>query len=388
MINSILDTDLYKLTMQQAVSQKFPHAEAKFEFINRGNHKFTEEMAVSIRRNIDKMIQLNLTGEEGYFLEEKCTFLNPVYCDFLNGFQFNPDEVDVEYTEENKLKIRVEGPWYRTILWEVPIMSIISVVYNRHYHPTYEWDDHYDLDKFHRLLLDEHPYKILFADFGTRRRLNYWNQDRIIRIAKSLPNFVGTSNVHFAQKYNLTPIGTHAHEWFMFHGAKYGYKEANHLALKHWAEVYEGNLGIALSDTYTTKTFFKDFNSKYARLFDGVRHDSGCPFEFANKVIQHYEKLGIDPETKTIVFSDGVDVDLALELKDHIGGRIKYSFGIGTNLTNDIKGIKPMNMVIKMTECRSNKNLPWSPTVKLSDTEGKNTGNPEEIELCKKTLQI
>ena len=188
----------------------------------------------------------------------------------------------------------------------------------------------------------------------------------------------------------MRPIGTQAHEWFMFHGAKYGYQEANHLAMKNWVDVYHGNLGIALTDTFGTDSFFKAFGSKYSKLFDGVRHDSGSPEEFAVKAFEHYKNMGIDPKSKTIVFSDGLNVDKAIELNSlcyDLG--IGCSFGIGTNFTNDIiDGIKPLNIVIKMTDCKPYGESNWLPTVKLSDVSGKHTGKTEEIELCKKTLRV
>lgn len=380
---SILDNDLYKFTMQQAIMQKFPYAKARFEFINRGKHKFTEAMAIDIRQIVDKMIQLNLTGREGFYLKEMCPYLNPVYQDFLNGYQYNPDEVEIEH-EGTELKITVEGYWYRTVLWEVPLMAIISEVYNRHTYKNVSYDAQKDCKKFFDLKAND----VYFADFGTRRRFSYNNQHRIVSMAMTARTFVGTSNVHFACMNNLKPIGTHAHEWFMFHGAKYGYKEANHLALKNWAEIYHGNLGIALSDTFTTNNFFPAFGSKYSRLFDGVRHDSGDPIEFANTVITHYEACGIDPMTKTIIFSDGLNVDKAIDIKEHCDGKIKCSFGIGTYFTNNLKGVTPMNMVIKMTACKPYNIDKWQPTIKLSDVEGKHTGSLGEISLCKRTLNL
>ena len=199
-------------------------------------------------------------------------------------------------------------------------------------------------------------------------------------------NFVGTSNVYFAYKYNITPIGTHAHEWFMFHAAKYGYKMANHLSMENWTDVYRGDLGIALSDTFTTEVFFKSFDKKFAKLYDGVRHDSGDPIEFADKVIAHYEKLGIDPKSKAIVFSDSLNPEKAVKIKDHCRSKIKCSFGIGTNFSNDV-GVKPLNMVIKMVEAKP-EGEDWHHTIKLSDSKGKYTGNVDEIEMAKHVLNI
>jgi len=211
------------------------------------------------------------------------------------------------------------------------------------------------------------------------------------------PFLVGTSNVYIAIETGLKAIGTHAHEWFMFHAVHYGYTMANYRALENWVKVYDGDLGIALSDTFTTDIFFRTFDKKFAKLFDGVRHDSGDPFEFTKKVVSHYKKLGIDPSTKTIIFSDGLNTDLAIKLHkfchnfgikvetQHIIPKIRRSFGIGTHFTNDV-GVKALNMVIKIVQVKVGDI--WVDTVKLSDNPIKHTGTEEEIKLCKQTLRI
>jgi nicotinate phosphoribosyltransferase len=186
-------------------------------------------------------------------------------------------------------------------------------------------------------------------------------------------------------KYGLNPHGTHAHEWFMFMGAQYGFKMSNYMALKHWSDVFHGELGIALTDTLTTDVFFKSFDTKFAKLFDGVRHDSADPFVFADKAIKSYTDLGIDPTTKTIVFSDSLNTDLCIKIHKHCANSIKHSFGVGTHLTNDV-GVKPLNMVIKLTGAKVLGE--WIPTVKLSDNTGKHTGDKRTIELCKEILNI
>ena len=394
-ITSILDSDQYKFTMAQAVGIMFPHAHTKYKFINRGRHKFTRQQVNQIQIEIDNMRELQLINEEYWWLKKTCPYLNPVYLDFLSSYRFNPSEVKVTYRPTERedylqdfignLEIEITGPWYRAIYWEVPIMAIISEVYNRNSKQPTEDDVYNAHDKI--CILSNHNCKI--ADLGTRRRLNQQHHDNIIERASEVPGFVGTSNVHLAHKWDTKPIGTQAHEWFMFHGAKYGYREANKLALKNWVKVYHGNLGIALTDTFGTDNFFKVFGSKYSKLFDGVRHDSGNPFEFALKTIHHYERLGIDPQSKTIIFSDGLNPEKAIELKEYCDTSIKCSFGIGTNLTNDIEnGAKPLNIVIKMSHCKPYGEEDWLPVVKLSDDEGKNTGDPKEVNLCKQLLRI
>src|SRR5690606_27511383 len=237
------------------------------------------------------------------------------------------------------------------------------------------------MDKYDKL-------DITIADFGTRRRHSHAVHDLVIHTLKNHPSstFIGTSNVHFALKYQTKPIGTHAHEWFMFHAAKYGYKMANLLGLEHWSDVYRGDLGIALSDTYTTEVFFKQFDKKLSKLFDGVRHDSGDPIEFAQKTIAHYRNRGIDPLSKTIIFSDGLDYEKVEKIALFCRGKIGHSFGIGTDFTNDV-GVPRMNIVLKMTETLPEEGE-WTPVIKLSDEPMKHTGEPEEIDMAIKYLQI
>jgi nicotinate phosphoribosyltransferase len=225
--------------------------------------------------------------------------------------------------------------------------------------------------------------KVKFADFGTRRRFSAENHEDLIRDFLSCVDhtLIGTSNVHFAHMFNSTPIGTFAHEWFMFHAALHGYQMANPSAQDAWVKVFHGDLGIALTDTYTTDVFLSTFDTFHAKLFDGVRQDSGDPLAFADKIIQHYKRLHIDPFAKTIVFSDGLDVEKAVKIHKYCNGRIQDVYGIGTSLTNDV-GATPLNMVIKLTKCRASLDKPWRNTVKLSDEKGKHTGTSEELKNC------
>lgn len=386
MINSLLDNDLYKLTMQQAVHALYPRAQARYLLINRGNTSFPKGFADSLRFEIDKLARLRLSSEENDFLENVCYFLTPVYLDFLKNYRFDPAEVRVQQNGE-QLSVIVEGAWYRTILWEVPLMALISELYFLASRPlTLSRAQKTKRNVTKAIKMKE--FGVEFADFGTRRRYSADNQNKVISDILSVEGntLIGTSNVHFARKHNIKPIGTHAHEWFMFHAAVNGYRLANKMAIDAWTSVYNGNLGIALTDTYSSDAFLRVFDSVEARLFDGVRHDSGDPFSFVDKIVEHYQRLRIDPLTKTIVFSDGLNIDKAVELQKYCADKIKASFGIGTHLTNDI-GPQPLNIVIKMEASRSSAELGWHPVIKLSDDSGKHTGDPDEIELCKRTLQ-
>ena len=381
-IKSFLDSDLYKLTQFQAVAHCYPNSWARYEFINRGPKDFPVGISNRIMEEVNAMRDLSLTDEEALWLKETCPYISPFFISYLKGFKYDPSEIVYCYEDEGDLKLRIEGPWFRTILWEVQIMAIISELYHdMKCHP-----------RFGMLANDVHKFELLndvsFADFGTRRRRSYENQDTIISLAQKCCNFNGTSNIHLAHLNDVKPIGTQAHEWFMFHGSMFGYRMANQIAMEKWVEVYQGNLGIALSDTFTTDAFFKAFTMKYAKLFDGVRQDSGDPEGFAEKVINHYRSLGINPKSKTIVFSDNLNAEKALQLEYKFCKEIKCSFGIGTNLTCDIPDIKPLNMVIKMTACKEKESSVWMPTVKLSDSPTKHTGDEKEIELCKRSLGI
>jgi len=386
MLESILDNDLYKLTMQLAVVKLFPRAKVKYIFINRGETKFPEGFAEELRKQVHAMSNLRLTQDEKKYLEKQCYFLDPTYLDFLEGYKYNPSEVGI-IQNGGELQISIEGYWYRTILWEVPLMALISELYFK-----MNSEKTNSISEINETLYKKAvKYKMLgikVADFGTRRRFSLENHERVIQalVNYGSPAFVGTSNVYFAYKYNLTPIGTHAHEWFMFHAAKYGFKQANKLALENWVTIYRGDLGIALSDTFTTDSFLQAFDTKFAKLFDGVRHDSGEPTEFADKMIAHYQKLRIEPLSKTIVFSDNLNPDEVERIAKHCRTRIGISFGIGTNFTNDV-GVKPLNMVIKLSEAKPEDDV-WLPVVKLSDHKGKHTGSESAVQLCKAVLNL
>lgn len=383
---SILDNDFYKFTMQYAVVKLFPKAKAKYKFINRGKHHFPPGFGEHLRTSIEALAKLKLTKKEKSFFSETCPYIDPTYFDFLEGYQYDPAEVHIEQNGPD-LIVTIEGYWYRTILWEVPIMSLICELFYEVQGLKRVSDEEVvhiveqKMDKYDKL-------NITIADFGTRRRHSFEVHDLVIKTLKKHQSatFIGTSNVYLAMKYETKPIGTHAHEWFMFHAAKYGYKMANLMGLENWANVYRGDLGIALSDTYTTEAFFRQFDKKLAKLFDGVRHDSGDAIEFAQKTINHYNSKGIDPLSKTIIFSDGLDYDKVERITNYCNGKIGYSFGIGTDFTNDV-GLERMNIVLKMTDT-----LPedgeWTPVIKLSDEPLKHTGDIKEIEMAKRYLQI
>lgn len=384
-LQSILDNDFYKFTMQAAVVKLFPNVKAKYKLINRGEHKFPLNFGQKLRKLIDAMATLEMSKEEKLFLQEKCPYLSPAYIDFLQGYRYDPSEIHIEQDGDD-LQVYVAGFWYRTILWEVPIMALICELY---YHLTNKeaWAKEKIVTTANYKTKRLNELQVKFAEFGTRRRYSYKVHRTVMHALTQNKgdSFIGSSNVHMAMLYQVKPIGTHAHEWFMFHGARYGFTMANSLSLEHWVDVFRGDLGVALSDTYTTDVFLRQFDTKFAKLFDGVRHDSGNPIKFADKVINHYKNHGINPLHKFIIFSDGLNVDKVEEITKYCKGKIGISFGIGTNLTNDV-GQKPMNIVIKLTDV--NFDDKWVPVIKISDEKGKHTGLPETISLAKELLHI
>ncbi|MCC8154455.1 MAG: nicotinate phosphoribosyltransferase [Tannerellaceae bacterium] len=378
------DNDLYKFSVMLAIQRLYPRAVVRYEFMNRGNTSFPEGFVEKLAKEIKHMEKLKMTKKEKEFITKRCYFFDPAFIDFLEGYQYDSSEVRI--TQINgTLKILIEGYWYRTVLWEVPLMALISELYFKMtgIKPVNVIEKAVEKAEILKRIQADH------SDFGTRRRFSFEVHDKVVGTLKKYAGkyFKGTSNVYLAMKYKTTPIGTMPHEWFMFHGALYGYQSATMKALEAWVEVYQGSLGITLTDTYTTDVFLKSFNLKQAKLFDGVRWDSGDALKFIDKTIGFYEQNRIDPLSKTIVFSDSLNTDQVRQIKEYVAGRIHDAYGIGTYFTNDV-GAKPLNMVIKLTNVKMNENSEWQYAVKLSDTPGKHTGNLHEIELSKETLNI
>lgn len=387
-IRSILDTDLYKFTTSYAYSKLFPRAFGEFEFVDRNNLHFPAGFDKLVRRELESMADLFLTKEEELFLKNKLPYLPPTYIDFLKGYRFDPAEVEVEMTD-GKLSIHSSGLLYRITFWETPILAIVSELYFREMGvtPDVEYMERRLIEK--ATLMREHG--IVFSLFGMRRRFSFGVEDRITELLKlhSGSNFFGTSNVYLAYKHNLNPSGTHPHEWVQFHGSIYGYKMANYMAMENWINVYDGDLGTVLTDTFTTDVFLRNFSKKHAALFTSLRQDSGDPFAFTDKAIRRYEELRINPKLKYIVFSDSLDVEKALKIKNYCGDKIGASFGIGTNLTNDVGNENvPLNIVMKLFRCKMTEKESWQHCIKLSDVDGKHTGSPDEIKLALQTLGI
>ena len=369
-VQTLLDTDLYKLSMMQAVLHNYPNVDVEWEFRCRNGEDLRPYLA-ELTVQIERLAELSLGTDELLFLEG-INFMKPDFLRFLGLFRFNLRYLNIGIVDD-ELCIRVRGPWLHVILFEVPLLATVSEVRNRARYPDATLAGARDqlYRKFDWLKANassDELAELQVADFGTRRRFSYSVQEEVVRLLKQdFPaRFVGTSNVHLARKFDLKPLGTMAHEWIMAH-QQLGPRliDSQIAALDCWVREYRGLLGIALTDCITMDAFLNDFDLYFAKLFDGLRHDSGDPVLWAEKAIAHYRKLGIDPMTKTLVFSDGLDLPGALKIFRALRGRINVSFGIGTNLTCDLPGVDPMSIVFKMTDCNG------QPVAKISDEAAK-----------------
>jgi nicotinate phosphoribosyltransferase len=377
-LKSMLDTDLYKLSMQQAILELYPATQVEYRFYNRRpSDTFGEKFVEALKAQILEMASLGLTSDEAIWLAKTCPYLKPAYIEYLRNYRYKPDEVSVK-DEDGQLVLSIVGPWHSTVLWEVPLMATISELYFQ-FHSDWNYDGQARraIDKARRLS-DAGCY---FADFGTRRRRSYETQSLVVHaFSPHKSHFVGTSNPYLAMTFGTKPIGTQAHEWIQAHSVLGSLRHANLCSMDAWVDVYNSQLGIALTDTYGLDSFFSDFDSYHTRLWDGIRHDSGCPFEFALRAAEHYKKFGV--YGKTLIFSDNLDVDKAIAINEHCKIlNIRCSFGIGTHFTNDFEGLlKALNMVIKL----------WSvdgiPVVKLGEPEigkpSKTVGDKDAVRVA------
>ena len=334
-INSLLDNDLYTFSVCYAYLQKFPRAMGQYTFVDRNNTVYPKGFAEKLREQFDSLAELRITDEETRFMKRKCYYFPLWFFTFLKGFHLRPSEVEVSQDEEGHLHIQVTGLLWRTVFWEMPILATVSEMM----HELRGEFEHYDAEKEYKKSYDKAIRLIgngvKFSDFGTRRRFSFEHQERVIQSFIAAQKqftktcFVGTSNVLLAMKYDLLPIGTMSHQ-FIETCSLYGYNEANYLAMEYWQEVYAGSLGVFLYDTYTRKAFFQNFTMLHAKLFDGLRVDSGDNYEALEEIIEKYKELGIDPAQKSIIFSNGLNVDEAIAIHEAVAGRMQDSYGIGT----------------------------------------------------------
>lgn len=370
-ISSLLDTDLYKFTMMQAVLHQFPGARVEYKFKCRNKGVDLTPYVGEIRRQIAHLCTLRFTEEEldyiGSWRYIKCDFV-----DFLRLFQLSERYVRIEPLPNGEIDIRIEGPWLHTILFEIPVLAIVNEVYFKGNYPQPDFEaGRKRLSEKIDMVSGKAFEECKIADYGTRRRFSKdWQGQVLTQLKNSLngnerANFVGTSNVYYAYKLGLTPLGTMAHEYLQACQALGPrLRDSQIFGFESWAKEYRGDLGIALSDVYGVQAFLTDFDLYFCKLFDGARHDSGDPFKWGELMLEHYMKKRVDPHTKTLIFSDGLNFPRIIELYNQFKGRCGLSFGIGTNLTNDL-GYEPLQVVLKMIRCND------QPVAKVSDTPEK-----------------
>lgn len=405
-VTHFTDNDLYTFTCQYYILHTYPRAEVRYAFFDRNHTRYPQGFGELLQEQINGMKDVIITEEEIAFMKSKIYFLPDWYYNFLRGFRFNPSEVHISQDQSGYLSIVIEGKWYSTIMWEMPILSTISELMHiingdvEKVDWKAEWDRAYD--KCFKCL--ENGIKI--SDMSTRRRFSFHNQQIVIDAfkqarhdidLKSVANvrtgdFIGTSNVWFAKEFDLTPIGTMSHQLCSFEECVSGVFECNHQLMKKWSDVYSGDLGIYLPDCFGSKVFLSNFSKDMAKMFDGLRIDSGDEKEETEKIIAKYQSLGIDPSTKSIVYSNALTIDKAIELHKWLNGRMKDSYGVGTHLGAQVKNIETneffpfSNIVIKLIGMRITELREWHDAVKLSNDKGKTLGNQEKCDYLVKQI--
>ncbi|SEJ29203.1 nicotinate phosphoribosyltransferase [Variovorax sp. OK605] len=388
-IHSLLDTDLYKFTMMQVVLHHFPGARVEYRFKCRNPGVNLAQFAGQIRDEVRSLCSLQFRDAELAYLRSM-RFIKSDFVDFLGLFRLNEKYINIIPQPSGELEIRIKGPWLHTILFEIPVLAIVNEVYfrNTQKRPDFE-EGRRRLETKISQLQDQGLADLKIADYGTRRRFSKDWHEEVLRTLTArlgavtsppvqappgtrLPQLAGTSNVLYAMKLGLIPLGTMAHEYLQACQALGPrLRDSQIFGFESWAREYRGDLGIALSDVYGMSAFLRDFDLYFCKLFDGARHDSGDPFQWGERMLAHYLANRVDPLTKTLIFSDGLTVPRTIELYQQFRGRCQLAFGIGTNLTNDL-GYEPLQIVIKMIHCND------QPVAKLSDTPSKNMCEDEK----------
>lgn len=397
-VQSFLDTDLYKFLMQQAVFETHHGVEVKASFQSR-NGEDVSDYLTEIREEIEKLADLEFEESDIWYLnslgktaQDSNGFFKPSFLSFLKNFKLAPRQCQLSINNQKQLKITATGSWIDILHFEVFILTIISEIRNRHKYPKLSSDDALKqmvskVEGFLKLAEKKNINLDNFrlCDFGTRRRFNYQTQWSVIDYLKhALPEncFIGTSNLHIAHEMQLQSVGTQGHEWYMAHQQLAVLQKFQCAAMNTWIEVYQGMPGIAVTDTISTQSFLKDFSLFYAKLFDGVRHDSGDPFEWGEKILEHYESMNINPQHKKLIFSNQLDLDEnLLKIYHAFQSRAQVIFGIGGNITCDLPKCQPTNMVMKIIECQGH------PVAKLSDSNAKiSSSNPTFLHYLKEVF--
>jgi nicotinate phosphoribosyltransferase len=370
-ITSLLDTDLYKFTMMQVVLHHFPGANVEYRFKCRNPGIDLRPYVDEIREQVHFLCTLRFREQELAYLRG-LRFIKSDFVDFLGLFQLNTKYITIKPSpkDNGEIEIVIRGPWLHTILFEIPVLAIVNEVYFRATQKAPDFTEGRRRLREKIALIARNPAMegVRIADYGTRRRFSrLWHDEVIVALQEGLgDNLAGSSNVMYAARHGLTPLGTMAHEYLQACQALGPrLRDSQTFGFETWAREYRGDLGIALSDVYGMNAFLRDFDLYFCKLFDGARHDSGDPMEWGERLIAHYERNRVDPRTKTIVFSDSLTIPKVIELYQRFRDRARIAFGVGTNLTNDL-GYTPLQIVIKMVRCNG------QPVAKLSDSPDKN----------------
>lgn len=384
-ITHFTDNDLYTFSCQYYIMQQYPRAEVEYTFFDRNNTCYPKGFADLLQEQINYMANVQITDEEVEFMTNQLVWLPLWYFSFLRGYRFNPAEVEISQDEEGHLSILIRGKWFSTIMWEMPILSCISELthilngdVDRYNH---EREKAKALEKSNRIFSEG----LVFGDMGTRRRFSYDHQKMVLEVMRDTYHlhkwpgvFTGTSNVWFAYELGLKPLGTLSHQIISFEEIVSGVFECNYNVMKKFSDVYDGNNGIYLYDCFGDDVFFKNLSKRMAMMYSGLRIDSGVEEEQIEKIIEKYHQLGIDPASKQVVFSNGLNVERCIEIHNYCAGRVKDSYGVGTHITCDIDGAKPSNIVVKLTKGRITELREWHNCIKLSCDKGKTLGNKEK----------
>lgn len=391
-INHFTDNDLYTFSCQYYIMQKYPRAEVEYTFIDRNNTVYPEGFDKLLQQQVDYMRNVIITDEEIEFMTTRCVWLPVWYFIFLRGYRFNPGEVEISQDEEGHLSIRIVGKWFSTIMWEMPLLSCISEII----HILNGDDEKYDIETERQKVVEKSEKifssGLVLGDMGTRRRFSYEHQKMVLETMAEVYRskrwegiFTGTSNVYLAMLLDLKPLGTLSHQIISFEENVSGVFECNYSVMKKFSDVYDGNNGIYLYDCFGDELFFKNLSKRMAMMYSGLRVDSGVEEEQTEKIIEKYISLGIDPTTKQVVYSNGLDIDRCIEIHRYCNGRVQDSYGVGTNLMCDIDDVRPSNIVIKLTKCRITEAREWHNCIKLSCDKGKILGNPKK---CRYILSL
>ena len=392
-VNHFTDNDLYTFTCMYYILQKYPRAEVKYQFFDRNKTKYPKGFDALIREQLQHMQEVVITEEEMKFMSQTFPFLPYWFINvFLRGYRFNPNELTIAQDEEGYLSIEIQGRWWSTIMWEMPILATISELMhtlngdNNTYNAEHEYEKSYQKG---RAIWEN---GLTLGDMGTRRRFSFAHQERVIDaliasyrdVVKETEGkcgkFTGTSNVYFAMKKGIPCLGTMSHQCISFEEVVSGVIECNYNVMNKWSEVYDGNVGIFLYDCFGDDVFFNNLSKRMAMTFSGLRIDSGVEEEQVDKIVAKYKQLGIDPMTKQAVFSNGLNIERAIEIHRYCQGKITDSYGVGTFLTCDITDCKPMNIVVKLISGRITESREWHPCVKLSCDKGKTLGDKKKCE--------